>query len=44
MATANAYGSITIVDMTDVGQFSVVPMSSAGIVMIYDPNAIEANQ
>ena len=40
MATANAYGSITIVDMTDVGQFSVVPMSNAGIVMIYDPNAL----
>ena len=40
MATANAYGSITIVDMTDVGQFSVVPMSNAGILMIYDPNAL----
>lgn len=40
MATANAYGSITIVDMTDVGQFSVVPMTNAGIVMIYDPNAL----
>lgn len=37
---ANAFGSITIVDMTDVGQFTTVPMSNAGIVMIYDPNAI----
>lgn len=42
MTTANAYGSITIVDMTDVGQFSVVPMSNAGIVMIYDPNALSS--
>ena len=40
MTTANAYGSITIVDMTDIGQFSVVPMSNAGILMIYDPNAL----
>lgn len=40
MATANAYGSITIVDMTDVGQFSVVPMSNAGVVIIHDPNAL----
>lgn len=37
---ANAFGSITIVDMTDVGQFTTVPMSNAGIVMIYDPNAL----
>ena len=40
---ANAFGSITIVDMTDVGQFTTVPMSNAGIVMIYDPNAISNN-
>ena len=40
MTTANAYGSITIVDMTDIGQFSVVPISSAGNLMIYDPNAL----
>ena len=40
---ANAFGSITIVDMTDVGQFTTVPMSNAGIVMIYDPNAINNN-
>ena len=40
MTTASAYGSITIVDMTDIGQFSVVPMSNAGILMIYDPNAL----
>jgi hypothetical protein len=44
MATANAYGSITIVDMTDIGQFSVVPMSNAGILMIYDPNALSNQQ
>ena len=37
---ANAFGSITIVDMTDVGQFSTVPMSNAGLVIIYDPNAL----
>lgn len=40
---ANAFGSITIVDMTDVGQFSTVPMSNAGIMMIYDPNALSNN-
>lgn len=40
MTTASAYGSITIVDITDIGQFSVVPMSNAGILMIYDPNAL----
>ena len=40
---ANAFGSITIVDMTDVGQFTTVPMSNAGIVMIYDPNAFSNN-
>ena len=40
---ANAFGSITIVDMTDVGQFTTVPMSNAGIVMIYDPNAMSNN-
>ena len=40
---ANAFGSITIVDMTDVGQFTTVPMSNAGIVMIYDPNALSNN-
>lgn len=39
MATT-AYGSITIVDFTDVGQFSVVPFSDAGLTMIYDPNAL----
>ena len=37
---ANAFGSITIVDMTDVGQFTTVPMSNAGLVIIYDPNAL----
>ena len=40
---ANAFGSITIVDMTDVGQFSTVPMSNAGLVIIYDPNALSSN-
>lgn len=40
---ANAFGSITIVDMTDVGQFSTVPMSNAGLVIIYDPNALSNN-
>ena len=37
---AESYGSITIVDVTDFGQFSVVPMSNAGISIIYDPNAL----
>lgn len=37
---AASYGSITIVDVTDFGQFSVVPMSNAGISIIYDPNAL----
>lgn len=37
---ATSYGSITIVDVTDFGQFSVVPMSNAGISIIYDPNAL----
>ena len=40
---ANAFGSITIVDMTDVGQFSTVPMSNAGLVIIHDPNALSNN-
>ena len=40
---ANAFGSITIVDMTDVGQFTTVPMSNAGLVIIYDPNALSNN-
>ena len=33
-----AYGSITIVDITDVGDFSVTPESNKPSVVICDPN------
>lgn len=36
--TTTAYGSITIVDITDVGEFSVQPMSNSPLSVIYDPN------
>lgn len=34
-----SYGSITIVDVTDVGQFSVYPRASASKTQIYNPDA-----
>ena len=36
--TTTAYGSITIVDITDVGEFSIQPMSNSPLTVIYDPN------
>ena len=38
MATAKAYGSITIVDIGDLGTLSVYPESNQPSSMIYDPN------
>lgn len=38
MATAKAWGSLTIVDLSDIGEFSVAPMSSLPLSVIYDPN------
>lgn len=37
--TARAYGSITIVDLTDVGSFSVYPESNKPLTVIYDQDA-----
>lgn len=36
--TTTAYGSITIVDITDVGEFSIYPMSNSPLSVVYDPN------
>ena len=36
MSAAVAYGSITIVDITDIAEFSVQPMSNLPIAVIYD--------
>lgn len=33
-----AYGSITIVDVTDIGEFSIYPMSNSPLSVVYDPN------
>ena len=33
-----AYGSITIVDITDIGEFSIYPMSNSPLSVVYDPN------
>lgn len=38
MAQAIAYGSITIVDITDIGEFSIQPMSNLPLSVIYDPD------
>ena len=38
MAQAIAYGSITIVDITDIGEFSIQPMSNLPWSGIYDPD------
>lgn len=35
---ALSYGSITIVDITDIGEFSVYPQCNLPTVVIYDPN------
>ena len=37
MATTS-YGSITIVDITDVGEFSVYPQANKAQTQIYDPD------
>ena len=39
MATARAFGSITIIDVTDIGQFSIYPMSNLPLSVIYSPDA-----
>lgn len=36
--TATAYGSITIVDITDIGEFTIYPMSNLPLSVVYDPN------
>lgn len=38
MATATAFGSITIIDVTDIGEFSVYPMSNMPLTVVYDPD------
>lgn len=38
MAQAVAYGSITIVDITDLAEFSVQPMSNLPLSVVYDPD------
>ena len=38
MATATAFGSITIIDVTDIGEFSVYPMSNLPLSVIYSPD------
>lgn len=42
-ATTTAYGSITIVDVTDVGEFFATPESNMPTTVIYDPNTNEYN-
>ena len=39
MSQAVAYGSISIVDLTDLGEFSVQPMSDKPLAVIYDPDS-----
>ena len=41
---AIAYGSITLVDIGDLGQLSVVPESNQPSTVIYDPNAVVEQQ
>lgn len=38
MPSAIAYGSISIIDTTDLGEFSVMPMSNLPLTVIYDPD------
>lgn len=38
MATARAFGSITIVDLTDIGEFSIYPMSNLPLSVLYSPD------
>lgn len=39
MATTTSYGSITIVDITDIGEFSVYPKCNLPTTVIYSPDA-----
>lgn len=39
MATATSYGSITIVDITDIGEFSVYPKCNLPTTVIYSPDS-----
>lgn len=43
MATAKAYGSITIVDISDLGTLSVTPESNQPSSIIFDPNVVSNN-
>ena len=38
MSSTTSYGSITIVDITDIGEFSVYPMSNLPLSVIYNPD------
>lgn len=38
MAKASAFGSITIIDVTDIGEFSVYPMSNLPLSVVYSPD------
>ena len=38
MATAKAYGSITVVDLLDISEFSVQPASNLPLTVVYDPD------
>ena len=38
MATAVAYGSLTVVDITDIAEFSVQPMSNLPLAVVYNPD------
>lgn len=38
MANAVAYGSLTLIDITDLGDFSIQPMSNLPLSVIYDPD------
>lgn len=37
-STSISYGSITITDLTDIGEFSVQPMANLPLAVIYDPD------
>ena len=39
MATVTSYGSITIVDITDIGEFSVYPRCTLPTTVIYSPDS-----
>jgi hypothetical protein len=38
MAQAVAFGSINIVDLNDIGELSVQPMSNLPLAVVYDPD------